>query len=134
MLLLKWMHTRKLVPLTDLLAGKSQIPDPKIQIASKPAQIPSKTAASAAPAARAAAPVKTAPVSNPESRIPNPGAGGDSASLKDKLLAEIRSGKATFYNTVVAQAQRIDVSADRIAFVFGPAQSTLPQWFEQQKT
>jgi hypothetical protein len=50
------------------------------------------------------------------------------------LLAEIRSGKATFYNTVVAQAQRIDVNSDRIAFVFGPAQSTLRQWFDQQKT
>ena len=123
MLLLKWMHTRKLVPLTDLLAGKSQSPNPK-------PQIPSKPAASAAPSARATASVKTAPVSNPESRIPNP----DSGNLKDKLLAEIRSGKATFYNTVVAQAQRIDVNADRIAFVFGPAQSTLRQWFDQQKT
>jgi len=26
------------------------------------------------------------------------------------------------------------VNADRIAFVFGPAQSTLRQWFDQQKT
>jgi DNA polymerase III subunit gamma/tau len=132
MLLLKWMHTRKLVPLTELLEGKSQIPNPKPQIPSKPAQIPSKPAASAAPAARAAAPVRTAPASpnpDPGSRIPDPG-----ASLKDKLLAEIRSGKATFYNTVVAQAQRIDASADRIAFVFSPAQSTLRQWFDQQKT
>jgi len=63
------------------------------------------------------------------SRIPDSG-----SNLKDKLLAEIRSGKATFYNTVVAQAQRIDVNPDRIAFVFGPAQSTLRQWFDQQKT
>jgi DNA polymerase-3 subunit gamma/tau len=132
MLLLKWMHTRKLVPLTDLLTGNSQIPSPK-------SQTPSRSAASAAPATKSTGPVKTAP-SNPESRlpadagtakagIPNPG-----SNLKDKLLAEIRSGKATFYNTVVAQAQRIDVGADRIAFVFGPAQSTLRQWFDQQKT
>jgi len=134
MLLLKWMHTRKLVPLTDLLAGggsKSQSPSPKAQIASRPA-------ASATPAARATSAVKTAPTSpnpnpnpipDPGSRIPDPG-----PNLKDKLLAEIRSGKTTFYNTVVAQAQRIDVNSDRIAFVFGPAQSTLRQWFDQQKT
>jgi hypothetical protein len=56
-----------------------------------------------------------------------------SGVLKDKLLAEIRSGKATFYNTVVAQAQRIDATNDRITFVFGPAQSTLRGWFDQQK-
>jgi DNA polymerase-3 subunit gamma/tau len=132
MLLLKWMHTRKLVPLTDLLTGKSQLPSPK-------SQTPSRSAASATPATKTTAPVKTAS-SNPEPRLsaeaetakagsPNPG-----ANLKDKLLAEIRSGKATFYNTVVAQAQRIDVGADRVAFVFGPAQSTLRQWFDQQKT
>jgi DNA polymerase III subunit gamma/tau len=134
MLLLKWMHTRKLVPLTDLLAGggsKSQTPNPR-------PQIPSRSAATATPATRATAPLKTAP--NPDSRIPSPGSDPGSRipdpgpNLKDKLLAEIRSGKATFYNTVVAQAQRIDVNSDRIAFVFGPAQSTLRQWFDQQKT
>jgi hypothetical protein len=71
--------------------------------------------------------VKAVAATDPASRIPDP------ASLKDKLLAEIRSGKATFYNTVVAQAQRIDVTNDRITFVFGPAQSTLRGWFDQQK-
>jgi DNA polymerase-3 subunit gamma/tau len=117
MVLLKWMHTRKLVSLTDLLASggsavsKPQIPNPKAQIPSKPAASPAKS---------------TAAPSNPESRIANP-------DLKDKLLAEIRSGKATFYNTVVAQAQRIDVTSDRVTFVFGPAQSTLRGWFDQQK-
>ena len=128
MVLLKWMHTRKLVSLVDLLASggavKSQIPGPKPQIPSRPS---SSTSPSPRVAAPAASPAKsTAAPSNPESRIPNP-------DLKDKLLAEIRSGKATFYNTVVAQAQRIDVTSDRITFVFGPAQSTLRGWFDQQK-
>jgi len=130
MLLLKWMHTRKLVPLTDLLAsgggGKSQIPNPK-------PHIPSRVSGSVSPGPTkpAATPVKaTAPTSNPESRIPNP---GSDSSLRDKFLAEIRSGKATLYNTVVAQAQRIDVTNDRITFVFGPAQSTMRGWLEQQK-
>src|SRR5215470_18569789 len=72
MLLLKWMHTRKLVPLTDLLAsggggvGKSQIPNPKTQI-------PSRSAVSATPAAKPAPPVKTSPASAPTiaSRLPD---------------------------------------------------------------
>ena len=128
MVLLKWMHTRKLVSLVDLLASggavKSQVPNPKAQIPSRPS---SSTSPSPRVAAPAASPAKsTAAASNPESWIPDPG-------LKDKLLAEIRSGKATFYNTVVAQAQRIDVTSDRITFVFGPAQSTLRGWFDQQK-
>ena len=45
----------------------------------------------------------------------------------------IRSTKDTFYKTVVAQAQRIDVTNDRITFVFGPTQSTPRVWFEQHK-
>ena len=72
-----------------------------------------------------------------ETRTPNPeprtSAPADSTNLKDKFLAEIRSGKATLYNTVVAQAQRIDVTSDRITFVFGPAQSMLRSWLDQQK-
>jgi hypothetical protein len=67
---------------------------------------------------------------HPESRIPNP---ATDSIIKDRLLAEIRSGKAAFYNTVVAQAQRIDVAGDRITFVFGSAQSALRGWFDQQK-
>jgi DNA polymerase-3 subunit gamma/tau len=55
MVLLKWMHTRKLVSLTDLLASggsavsKPQIPNPK-------AQIPSRPSSSTSPAPRVAAP------------------------------------------------------------------------------
>jgi DNA polymerase III gamma/tau subunit len=132
MVLLKWMHTRKLLPLSELLASggaiKSQIPNPKTQIPGRPAS--SVTAPVAKPAA---APVKASAPSNVEPRIPNLESRLPDSGLKDKLLAEIRSGKATFYNTVVAQAQRIDVTNDRITFVFGPAQSTLRGWFDQQK-
>ena len=32
-------------------------------------------------------------------------------NFKDALLAEIRKTKAVFYNTVVAQAQKIEVAA-----------------------
>jgi len=133
MLLLKWMHTRKLVPLTDLLAGggsKSHIPNLKSQTPSK-AQTPNKAPAGipSLPGKTAAPPGKPTSEASPESRLPNPG-----ANLKDKFLAEIRSGKQTLYNTVVAQAQRIDVTNDRITFVFGPAHSSLRGLLDQQKS
>jgi DNA polymerase-3 subunit gamma/tau len=142
MLLLKWMHTRKLVPLAELLAGGGgggtgmQTPAAaKPTTSSRASGTPSATRLSAS----AAAPSRTQPEPStlrsterlhPESRIPNP---ATDSIIKDRLLAEIRSGKAAFYNTVVAQAQRIDVAGDRITFVFGPAQSALRGWFDQQK-
>ena len=35
---------------------------------------------------------------------------GGEAGLKDALLSEIRKSKVVFYNTVVAQAQKIEVA------------------------
>ncbi len=128
MALLKWMHTRRLVPLVDLLAsGGSGGSVAKLQAPSSKIQAPSRPAAAPVPVKSSTTPVKTA--TNPEPRIPNPG----SDNVKDKLLAEIRSGKPTFYNTVVAQARRIDVANDRVTFVFGPAHSSLRGLFDQQK-
>jgi DNA polymerase III gamma/tau subunit len=131
MFLLKWMHVRKLVPLTDLLVGKPQIPNPKTQIPSKG----SSGSVSAASGKPAAPPAKATASTIPEPRIPNSGSRipDPGSSLKDKFLAEIRSGKETLYKTVVAQAQRIDVTPDRITFVFGPAHSSLRGILNQQK-
>jgi DNA polymerase-3 subunit gamma/tau len=129
MALLKWMHTRKLTPLVDLLASgglaapKAQLPTPNSQL---PRRSPPGAPAASKPITPPTSQPKTA-VTDPGSRIPAPG------SLKDKLLAEIRSGKATFYSTVVAQAQRIDAANDRVTFVFGPAHSALRGLFDQQK-
>jgi hypothetical protein len=53
--------------------------------------------------------------------------------LKDSLLAEIRTGKAFFYNTVVAQAQKIDVIEDRVTFTFLPAHRALREQFDQAR-
>jgi hypothetical protein len=53
--------------------------------------------------------------------------------FKDALLAEVRRGKAVFYNTVVAQAQRIEVTADRVTFSFLPNQRALRDAFEQNR-
>jgi hypothetical protein len=56
------------------------------------------------------------------------------ASFKDTLLAEIRKSKAVFYNTVVAQAQKIEITADRVTFTFSAAQRALREMFEQHRS
>src|SRR5436190_12908216 len=59
MLLLKWMHTRKLVPLTDLLtSGGTPGGKVKAQLPASKSQIPMRAAGNATPAVRSPAPVK----------------------------------------------------------------------------
>jgi DNA polymerase-3 subunit gamma/tau len=133
MVLLKWMHRRKLLPLTELLTGggiKSQIPTPKSQSAPRtvaPRIAAPRTAASptepGAPKPLAKAATDERPLSAPPS----------SANLKDAFLAEVRSGKGFFYNTVVAQAQRIDVSDEAITFTFSPTHRALKDQFNETR-
>jgi DNA polymerase-3 subunit gamma/tau len=127
MVLLKWMHLRKLVPLSELIeqTGGStgpkrpaQLPTPNSQL---PRDITRKASAAAPVPSRAATPEPRIP--DPGSRIPNPG-------LKDSLLAEIRAKKGLFYNTVVAQAQKIEVTPDRVTFTFLPTHRALREQLE----
>jgi len=153
MVLLRWMHLRKLVPLSDLLeqmgggAGIKSAP----RTLSAPAPTSSKLAPTGnrtAPTSNTIAPTsgkvapttaKVAPTSNKVA--PTGGAVAptsdksvaSTSSLKDALLAEIRSGKAFFYNTVVAQAQKIDVTDDRVTFTFLPAHKALREQFDQSR-
>ena len=92
----------------------------------------------AKPQAPSKPPVGPAPVVSGSGRTPATLVGkaavpSSEASLKEALLAEIRKSKVVFYNTVVAQAQKIDVTADRVTFAFGPAQRTLRDMFEQNR-
>jgi hypothetical protein len=54
-------------------------------------------------------------------------------NLKDSLLGEIKAGKPFFYNTVIAQAQKIDVTGDRVTFTFSPTHRALREQFEQSR-
>jgi len=136
MVLLKWMHLRKLVPLTDLMeqmgsgsAIRSQIPNPKSQSTSENVgRVPRS-----GPGASVSAPQ---PVS-PKPQAAKTESGPATGNVKDAFLAEVRAGKGFFYNTVVAQAQRIDVTDDAITFTFSPTQRALreqcteaKQWLE----
>jgi hypothetical protein len=87
----------------------------------------------AAPPAPAAAAPPARPAGAPEeagTAAPPPHAQPD---LKEALLAEIRRSKRFLYNTVVAQAQRIEIAGDRITFVFGAAHRGLRTQLDQQR-
>ena len=135
MVLLKWMHLRKLVPLTELMEQmgeggiKSQIPNPKSQNAAPPSSVvrlsqpgsPKPEATAAGPGANVSAPQPAPPKPQAAKAESAPG----TADLKDAFLAEIRAKKTSFYNIVVAQAQRIDVTDDAITFTFSPTHRAL---------
>jgi DNA polymerase-3 subunit gamma/tau len=153
MALLRWIHLRKLVPLSDLIAqmqgtpggrppqNSPKIAEPRGEPAPRTAP-PKASTVSAIEARRAAAP---APKSNgnsaaeaaaparatPADAAPRPQTAAD---LKEAFLAEIRRSKKFFHGTVVAQAQRIDVEGDRIVFVYGPQHRALRSQLEQHRS
>ncbi len=122
MALLKWMHLRRLVPLTELLAGSSA-----------PAEAPAGPAPAAAPPAARVPRAPTLPrpsAAAPRSAPPPaesapPGNAPAKADPKAAILAEIKRAKRFFHGTVVAQAQRIDLVDDRLVFAFTAGQRTL---------
>ncbi len=57
----------------------------------------------------------------------------EGGQLKDAFLAEVRAGKGFFYNTVVAQARRIDVAANAITFTFLPTHRALHDQFNETR-
>jgi hypothetical protein len=100
---------------------------------SSPAYRPSAAVASAAPVQRtptAEAPVqRTAPVAPSAPVAPGAGAGAG-VDLKDAFLSQVKAGKVFFYNTVVAQAYRVDVTPATITFTFLPNQRVPKQQCE----
>ena len=144
MTLLRLMHLRKLVPLVELLGAtgvtgaSGATGSVRSGGATPPAPGPVRTTGPPAPVQRTApehrtsAPLhRTAPVAP---SAPNaPVAPGPVADLKDRFLAELKATKVFFYNTVVAQAYRIDVSPSRITFSFLPNQRVPKQQCEEAR-
>jgi len=151
MLLLRWMHVRKLVPLADLmeqLGGAKGAIAPvapaarPIAPAAKSVIAPTAKAPLAPTAKSVIAPAAKEPIAPaakgaiaPAAKEPiAPAAKGALApNLKDTLLGEIRAGKPFFYNTVIAQAQKIEVAGDRVTFTFSPTHRALREQFEQSR-
>ena len=153
MALLRWIHMRKLVPLTELLGGvgRQDLADVRKPQALRPVSAPPAQSVSSPPA-----PIerKAAPVVPPVARRPPPGrpeapaasaaqvavepppiaAAGMGEVGRNAFLGEIRKAKVFFYNTVVAQAQKIEFGPDRVTFSFLPAHRALRDQLEQNRS
>jgi DNA polymerase-3 subunit gamma/tau len=144
MALLRCIYLRKLVAIEDLIAGSggSQAGQkgPGDGVAGRSGSSPSsQDQRRAVPpgAPSSTSPVTPSPLAAGFSRtVPAPQAPpalATDANFKDALLAEIRKSKAVFYNTVVAQAQEIEVTSDRVVFTFGSVQRALRDMFERDR-
>jgi DNA polymerase III subunit gamma/tau len=135
MALLRLMHLRKLVPLADMIERFEGGGPPSRGGATpvaRPAPPVSRGAAVPAPA-RTASPAVTRPAPAPAAPMTPPVAGDLPGNARDLLLAEVKSAKVFFYNAVVAQAYRIDVTAVRITFAFLAAKRVPRQQCEDAK-
>ena len=142
MALLRWIYLRKLTPIEDLLAGGGE-PTSRTGAAA-PLAARSTADASlglrrpspgmAAGGANAAREKNERPAASTQQPVPGTQQPVSATSTKDAFLAEIRKQKLVFYQTVVAQAQKIQVDGDRIVFTFSPSQRTLREMFEQNRT
>ncbi|HZB25756.1 MAG TPA: DNA polymerase III subunit gamma/tau [Vicinamibacterales bacterium] len=146
MALLRWIHLRKLVPLTELIQGLGK--GSSAAAASRPAGVSGPPRPPAAPpravtssdsgrsaTAHAVQARREAPAPKP---VETAGALPDVAPVptsefKDAFLEEVRRQKKFFHGTVVAQAQRIDVEGERVNFVFAPQHRALRATLEQTR-
>ncbi len=151
MTLLRLMHLRKLVPLAEMLgtgaAGalgatgatgavrttalhSAPIAAPRTTAAPRTAPAaPAHRTAPVAPAAPVApvAPASAAPIAPVAPVAPV------APDLKSSFLAQVKSAKVFFYNTVVAQAYRVDVTPQRITFSFLPNQRVPKQQCDEAR-
>jgi DNA polymerase-3 subunit gamma/tau len=140
MALLRWIHLQKLMPIEDLIVGlpsgsvstPARRPTPASPVGQPPMSAPSRPAPARSVEPSIAPAIAATPLASPVASQPaavRPSDGG----LKDALLAEIRKSKSVFYNTVVAQAQKIEVTADRVTFVFAAGQRALRDVLDQHR-
>ena len=149
MALVKWIHLRKLTPLTEVIArfegGAPAAARPQSPVVPPPAAAPPPAArpvvrpeAAQPPAPSAAAREPRNPrtpepqnLRTPEPqnlrtphRTPDP-------DPKSALLAAIREGNKTFFGMVIASAQSIEIEGEAIVFTFAPAHKGLRPQLEQ---
>ena len=158
MAILRWIHLRKLVPISDVIQGLESgaprgassgggVPSRSSQPSARPAPTtpvaPPRTTAPRSPSVTAAT-VKAIEAKDARAEASSSGpTNGDAmpdvrpvaaAEVKESFLSEIRKSKKYFYGTVVAQAQRIDIEGDRIVFTFAPQHRLLRDQLDQMRS
>jgi hypothetical protein len=132
-------------PVVPAVKADAPVAKPAVAAAASVAQSPMSPAVLTAKAPIASPAKPLAPTAGPiapPAKSPAPAAGAIApaaktaiaSDLKDSLLSEIRAGKPFFYNTVVAQAKKIDVAGDRVTFTFLPTHRALREQFEQSRS
>ena len=138
MALLRWIHLRKLVPLTDLIkqmeGGARAVGAPTPRPAAAPVAPAAPPPRPAPPAPMAATPPKFASASE-VSRTDSASAlqAVDPAILKESFLNEVKKAKKFFFGTVVAQAQKIAFEGEKVVFTFAPQHRALRAQLEQNR-
>jgi len=139
MALVRLMHMRKLVPIADLIVSADSTPARSGRTTDATRNTHAVTSTSA-PVARRSLPLTATAGQDVRGSIVTPTSADKApahslparpdfdagherlstgpAHLKDAFLAEVKTTKVFFYNTVVAAAYRVDVTPDRITFSF----------------
>jgi DNA polymerase-3 subunit gamma/tau len=145
MALLRWIHLRKLVPLSDLIQGVEKGSTPVARTGGgstgggKPLTPPARPVSNAATVKavetrKEASAVQELPPGNGSGGAHQPPAAAAGATeFKDAFLAEVRKAKMFFYGTVIAQAQRIDVEPGKIVLTFAPQHRPLRMQLDQTR-
>ena len=148
MLLLRWIHLRKLLPIEDVIAaldrgapGAPVLPRPSGSSGSGsrpnlPTARPNfgrpdalrkpgpQATASRIPPIRAGGGAVPARAATPAPSVAEPGSLATlpdlSPDFRDRFLAELKRVKAAFFGMVVAQAQTVECQGGRLLFTFGP--------------
>ena len=147
--LLRLIHLRKLVPLSDLIQGLEKGgPTPRTAAPAGAARLPDVPRPAPRPPASNAATVRTLEANRaeasqraeaparvePSPRVEPPKAEAGPSGLKEAFLAELQKTKRTFYGMVIAQAQRIDVEPERIVMTFSPQHRAMKVQLDQSRS
>jgi DNA polymerase III subunit gamma/tau len=158
--LLRWVHLRRLVPLTDIIqgldkggasvpratgtaAGPSRLasasgpprsaPTPATSIAATVRAVEAKRAEATAARTVVEAAAVPQPIAAPPASEPTVAPSETSVGVKEALLAELQKTKKFFYGTVVAQAHRVEIEGDRLVLAFDPQHKALKLQLEQSR-